>query len=466
MGRLMLIKNAEVWQNGTADVRIAGGLIAEIGTLAASEDEEVIDAKGAALLPGLHDHHIHMAATAMARMSVQCGPPDVNDERQLASALAKTGDGWIRGIGYHASVAGMLSTAVLDAMVPDRPLRIQDRSGRMWFFNSAGLEAMFAIVAPSPKLEREGGRYTGRLFDDDAWVRNSGLRGPPSFDRLSADLARYGITGVTDMSVANQPLTVAHFADQHARGALLQRAVIAGRLDLAEAEFGAVLRLGPAKLHLHEWAMPDYDETVAFVRSAHTQGRAVASHCTTEVELVFTLAALKEAGIQKGDRIEHAGIAPDHLIQEIADYGLNVVSQPIFIAERGDHYLADVEPHDHANLYRLASFLRAGVSLSAGSDAPYGSCDPWSSMRAAMSRLTIGGTVIGANEVLTKDQALALYLADPLDLSTMREIKVGAPADICLLDRTWAEARLTAGDVQMTISAGSIIYNRVDQAPT
>ena len=88
-------------------------------------------------------------------------------------------------------------------------------------------------------------------------------------------------------------------------------------------------------------------------------------------------------------------------------------------------------------------------------------------MRAAVSRRTDGGAVIGQDEALTPEAALALYLADPLDLRRQRAVAVGALADLCLLDRPWAQARdrLRAEDVAMTWIAGSIIHDRVDQAP-
>ncbi len=49
----------------------------------------------------------------------------------------------MRGIGYHESVLGTLPDArALDALVPDRPLAMQHRSGRMWLLNSAALDAL------------------------------------------------------------------------------------------------------------------------------------------------------------------------------------------------------------------------------------------------------------------------------------------------------------------------------------
>src|SRR5690606_20746043 len=76
---------------------------------------------------------------------------------------------WLRGIGYHEAVAGELQRDWLDAVLPERPLRIQHRSGRLWILNSAALAAL-APDADAP-LERSGGRWTGRLYDADDWLR-------------------------------------------------------------------------------------------------------------------------------------------------------------------------------------------------------------------------------------------------------------------------------------------------------
>lgn len=465
--RSVLIRNADIWRHGRGDVRLEGGLITEIGMLQPQAGEPVIDAQGGVLLPGLHDHHIHLAALAVARASIPCGPPEVSTSAQLAAALDRPGRDWLRGIGYHESVAGMLDAQTLDRWAPDRPVRIQHRSGRMWFLNSPALDLILSNTAAPPGLEREHGRWTGRLFDEDRWLRQALGSTPPSFAEISADLAAMGVTGLTDMSPANNGELAAHFAEEQGAGRLKQRVLLAGTLDLRDGRFSDRLMLGPLKLHLHENALPDLDETITLMRTGHAQGRAIAIHCTTETELVFALATLDAAGAAHGDRIEHAGVTPDHLLAEMQSLGLQVVSQPHFIAQRGDQYLRDVEPRDHPVLYRLAAFRRAGVTLAGGSDAPFGSHDPWLAMRAAISRRTREGRLIGEDEALSPEEALQLFIADPRDLRSERAIAKGSPADLCLLDRPWADARsrLQASDVRMTIIDGSIVYDRVDQSP-
>lgn len=464
----LLIRRADIAGFGPGDVRIEHGRIAAVApAMAAMDGEEVIDARGSALLPGLHDHHIHLAGLAVRAASVFCGPPKVDDEEALRTALARPGTGWIRAIGYHESVLGTLPTAMeLDRIVPDRPLRMQHRSGRMWLFNSVGLDVLLSCAAPPPGLEREAGQPTGRLFDEDDWLRATLGSRPPDFTHVSRQLASFGVTGLTDMSVHNDAAMAAHFTAQRKHGALLQHCVLAGRPELAQAT-PEEWELGPVKLHLHEAELPDFDATVRLIDTAHDQGRAIAVHCVSEVELIFALAALETARPRSGDRIEHASVTSPELLARMAQLGLGVCSQPHFIAERGDRYLLDVEPRHHADLYRLASLASASIALAGGSDAPFGQADPWAAMRAAVSRRTMGGAVIGPDEALTPEAALGLFLADPHDLGRQRRIAPGAPADLCLLDRPWNQARqrLLAEDVAMAIASGRIIHDRVNQPP-
>lgn len=464
----MLIRNAEIDGAGGADVRIEEGEIVAIGGIDPIDGEATVDARGGALLPGLHDHHIHLPALAAERASLRCGPPEVEDEAAFRARLSSaSGSGWIRGIGYHESVAGMLDAAALDGIMADRPVRIQHRTGRMWFLNSMALDLALRRTAPPPGLERIDGRYTGRLFDDDRWLRGAlGTRPPPLAD-VSATLSSYGITGVTEMSPANDLAMAAYYAREQAQRGLVQRCLLSGTLALADADFDARLRPGCAKLHLHEHDLPDHDAAIAFVRQAHERGWPVAVHCVTETELVFALSAFDTAGTVEGDRIEHASVAPDPLVAEMARLGLRVVSQPHFIAERGDRYLQDVDPRDIDALYRLKSFADAGIILAAGSDAPFGDADPWAAMRAATTRRTRDGRVIGPEEALSPEAALALFLADPSDLARRRRIAPGAAADLCLLDRPWRDARvrLLAGDVRMTLIGGAVTYDRTASRP-
>lgn len=435
----LLIVNAEVGGTANLDVRCRDGRVVEIGrALAASPSEDTHDARGGALLPGLNDHHIHLFALAAARRSVPCGPPAVTTRTELETALETApGDDWIRGVGYHESVAGMLDKQSLDEIRGDRPVRIQHRSGKMWFVNSEAARRL-DIETAHGQLFRLDGLLRERLAEDGDLVS--------AVEETSRLLAGYGITGITDATYTNDAATEARYRqlDVH------QRVNLMGDESLGT---------GSLKVMLDDAALPDLDSLQERVATAHRRGRPVAFHCVTRTELVFALAALRDAGTVPGDRIEHASLTDAQtmrLLQEVSgDQGnVTVVTQPNFIAERGDRYLRDVPGENHDDLYRCRGFLEAGIPLGGGTDSPYGDPDPWAAMRAAVERRTADGRIVGSDETLSPEQALQLFLT-PLDRpgGVPRRIVVGAAADFCILTKPWGEARhsLDAGLVSRTI---------------
>ncbi|MCB1675969.1 MAG: amidohydrolase family protein, partial [Halioglobus sp.] len=207
----MLIRAAEISGRHPVDLRCEEDRITELGaSLRRRRGEYQLDADGGALLPGLHDHHIHLYALAAARQSVDCGPPRVSSPGALARELRRAhlasggAADWMRGIGYHDSVAGPLDRWQLDRMVNDRPVRIQHRSGKLWMLNSVACAALDldrhrAEPLVESGIERDAsGRATGRLFRLDRWLRETlGSRDIPDLGRTSRQLAAMGITGVT-----------------------------------------------------------------------------------------------------------------------------------------------------------------------------------------------------------------------------------------------------------------------------
>lgn len=461
----MLIRNAEIHFSEHADLRIEDGVVVEIGAaLSAAPGETIIDAAGNSLLPGLHDHHLHFMAYAAALDSVSCGPPAISDARELGAALqAKAHEkfanpaAWLRGIGYHESVAGDIDRRWLDAVVPQLPVRIQHRSGRLWILNSRALELLGDLHATP--LEQLGGEFTGRLYDADGWLRERIGRQLPDVRRASQQLAHFGITGFTDTSPGNDAETFEQFAQLQRSGAIVQNVVLMGGAGLSACAAQPMLRAGATKVHMHDSELPDFSVLCATIRRSHADRRPVAIHCVTLTELVFSLTAFREAGTIDGDRIEHAAIAPPELVEQIAQLNLIVVTQPNFIEERGDVYLREVDPVDRPWLYRLRGFVDAGVRLAGSTDAPFGAANPWAAMQAAVTRKTKAGEVIGAAEALTPEAALELILGDPvLPGAGVNRIEVGSRADLCLLDRRWAQARvdLAAVGVRATLCDGKL----------
>jgi predicted amidohydrolase YtcJ len=215
------------------------------------------------------------------------------------------------------------------------------------------------------------------------------------------------------------------------------------------------------KFVVEDHALPTPDALVTAFTAARRAARPVAVHCVTRAALVLALVAWAEVGSAPGDRIEHGAVIPLELFEQIAALGLTVVTQPGFVHERGDRYLAEVEPDDRPHLYRCGSLLTAGIAVAGSTDAPFGPADPWLAMRTAIDRTTVGGQPLGRGEAVTPRVALARFLA-PLATpgGPARSVRVGAPGDLVLLDRSLdaALAEPSASHVRATWIGGMVMH--------
>jgi predicted amidohydrolase YtcJ len=453
----LLIHGCEVDGIGLLDVRIADDTVVEIASSLRPDGEEVLDARGGALIPGLHDHHLHLFALAADLQSVSCAPTVVPDRDALATVLrGAAASGPVRGTGYFETVAGPLDRDVLDALVPDVPVRVQHRSGAVWFLNSTALSAAGLLDSPDAAVERDAnGRATGRIVRGDHLLRGDAKL--PDLSAVGRLLASYGVTGVTDATPRLDVATVIALHQAQDSGALPQRMLLLGASLEAEQARGV-----PWKVVVDELVGLNPVGLVDEIVAAHDAGRPVAIHCTSRVETVLAATTLLDVGAIAGDRLEHAGILPRDLDSVLAQAGVTVVTQPHFITERGDDYLINVEPDDHDLLYRCGSLIAAGVPVGFGTDAPYGRADPWTVIAAATTRRTESGVVIAPPEQIGTRRALRAFLGGGLSPGGLaRRLQVGARADLCLLDvpLDTVLAEPVADHVAATIVGGQIVFS-------
>jgi predicted amidohydrolase YtcJ len=476
---------------GRVDVRIADGRVERIAPrIVPATGDEVIEADGASVIPGLHDHHVHLLAWAAELSSVSVDPARVLDAAALGGVLraAPGGPGtWVRATGYHESIAGVLDRDALDALVGDRPIRIQHRSGALWMLNTRALELLQIeadgrsdgsrqhgpSLGPLPDgLEREnGGRPTGRLWRADRWLHERRIalapEPPPDLGPIGRRAAAAGVTGFTDATPDLDAEGLDVLLDAHARGVLPQRLHLMGdaartgaRIERPRAGFDQTeVTVGPRKRLLDDDRLPPLETLVEWVTDAHRRRVPVALHCVTRTQAALAVAAWHEAGTRPGDRMEHGAVLGQDLVAALATLGVTVVTQPGFLRSRGDRYLADVETDDHPDLWRLRSLLDAGVEVGLSSDAPLGSDDPWTNIRAAALRSTLAGSVITPGESVPPRLALSLFCGEARRPGRVRTIEPGSPADLVVLRGRIDEA-LDAGPagVRATIVGGRVVY--------
>jgi predicted amidohydrolase YtcJ len=458
----LLIHDAQVGLDGRVDVTLRDGRVASIQPKTDRHPgQDGIDGRGGWLIPGLHDHHIHLAATAAALTSVICGPPEVSSVRDLRLALRRAAaavppGAWIRGIAYHESVAGELDRFAIDRWESQHPVRIQHRSGALWMLNSAAVQLLQLAPDRDPGVERTAvGVPTGRLWRADHLLQG---RAPdvPDTTAIARRLLGLGVTGVTDATPDIDDTGLA----------LLERAARAGlqvcSLGLSRPQPRSPVAVGPRKIIIDDPLQLNVTDLVREISRTHRMHRGVAIHCVSVDSLLLALTALEEVGVDRADRLEHVAWAGPAELRRMRDLGVRVVTQPSFIADRGDSYLqmASVGPEHDGWLYRYRSLLSRGIPVAPSSDAPYGEIDPWRVLRCARDRQASSGRTIGAQEQVEVPVTLAGYLSSALAPGgPVRRIAQGENAHMCLLHVPREEAIRSpdSGLVRLTVVRGQVV---------
>ena len=360
----MLIRRPRCWTATVTDIRV-GARIDEVGDgLVAGQGEGVLYAGGGTVLPGLHDHHVHLRSAASALDSFFVGPPGVSTKAQLAQLLSNA-DAGPRRVDSRRRLSRVGRRRA-------GPGRSRCRGAR-----HSGAHPAPQRCAVDPQLRRRwaGSAWpnipTGACAAPTAAGRTRCSGAKPTWPNSAAESPRPASPGVTDATPDLDADDMVSLLVAHRRG-----------------EFRPRLRfLAPGKKILHDDRL-DLDSLTEWIADQHSDGRPVAVHCVTAAQLVVTIAALRAAGSHPLDRIEHAAVVPDDNLADLADLGVTVVTQPNFVAERGDQYLADVPAAEHGQLWRVASLLKAAVPVALSTDMPFGHGDPWTAMRAAVHRTT------------------------------------------------------------------------------
>ncbi|MFE4635771.1 amidohydrolase [Streptomyces sp. NPDC056773] len=152
-----------------AAVAVADGRILAVADAAtvrslADADTEIVDLAGGLLVPGFQDAHVHPVVAGVQMLGC-----DLSEERTIdgylavvaAFAAAHPDAAWIRGGGWSMDVfpGGTPTRALLDAVVPDRPVLLTNRDGHGAWVNTRALAvAGVDRTTPDPadgRIERE-----------------------------------------------------------------------------------------------------------------------------------------------------------------------------------------------------------------------------------------------------------------------------------------------------------------------
>ncbi|MGO8960993.1 MAG: amidohydrolase [Streptosporangiaceae bacterium] len=203
---------------GTA-VRVRDGRITAVNSLAPPRRATVVDLAGGTLLPGFIDAHVHpvSAGDQLRRCDLSAATSLPEYLTIIARyAAANPGDDWITGGGWSldAFPGGVPTAAVLDDLVPGRPVFLPNRDGHGAWVNSAAM-ALAGIdtstLDPADgRIERDAsGKPIGMLQEGatDLVARLIPAATEDDWDRAlragQARLLAVGITGWQDAIVGH-----------------------------------------------------------------------------------------------------------------------------------------------------------------------------------------------------------------------------------------------------------------------
>jgi len=178
-------------------------------------DTRVIDLEGKLLLPGFHDAHVHLMYGGFVETRCNLtGVASIDQVRELLEDCAldpgSGEEGWILGGNWDREPfpGGVPDRALLDEVIPDRPVLLDSADGHSVWLNSLGLElAGIDRDTPDPPqglIDRDPdtGEPTGVLSEKAMGLAHSMVPEQSLEERLTAlDTAaalahRYGVTAI------------------------------------------------------------------------------------------------------------------------------------------------------------------------------------------------------------------------------------------------------------------------------
>lgn len=224
------------WSNAMA---VSKGVIIALGDAASVEGMKgpttrVVDLGGAAVLPGVHDMHIHPVSAG--RQYLECpirrGAPPPEIKQIVAACVAKRKPGeWIVGRGWDNAVfkGAVQDKSFLDIIAPNNPVYLSAETGHSYWANSLALKlAGITRDTPNPLngvVERDAkGEPNGMLRETagalvtakiPAYTREQNEEGAR---RAQQELLSFGITSIQDAAADKDTMTA--FTDLADKGEL------------------------------------------------------------------------------------------------------------------------------------------------------------------------------------------------------------------------------------------------------
>ncbi len=479
----MLIINAKVYtvdaQNSVADaIAIRGDKIAAVGT---TDDlkrrytsENILDAKGKTVVPGLIDSHGHVSGLGSSLTELNLvGTASVQQIAEMVAkkaASSKPGQ-WIRGRGWDqnnwsgkSKEKPFPTASMLDKSSPNNPVILFRVDGHAVWLNSQALAIVEAASEANPRIaDVEGGRIvrdaagkpTG-IFIDNAV--STVMKSVPVYSKGEVQHAialalqeclKYGLTSVHDMGIDEEDysayrelldsnrLPIRVYAAIGGDGDLWQQFLLTGPLIDSRRHFftvrsikmyidGALGSRGAALIAPYSDDPGNRGLTVNSFETLHTvasealaHGFQVCTHAIGDRGNNIVLNAYEQALQQNPSRardarlrIEHAQVLDPSDIPRFKKLGVIPSMQPTHCTSDMRWAEARLGPVRVRGAYAWRSLLDDGNIIPGGSDFPVESPNPLLGFYAAITRQDQNGLPRNAEDVVRSFQLSAEGIKD------------------------------------------------------
>jgi predicted amidohydrolase YtcJ len=506
----LAIYNGKVWRHASSATAIA--VVGEVIKAVGSDEEirvlcdgrtDVIDARGATVLPAFNDAHVHflMASRSLGELDLYGAETQPEVERRIAGYAANQRTGWVVGRGwfYSAFPGGMPTVGLLDRLVPDRPAYLESFDAHTGWANTRALE-ISGVVSPGMLKEAAMLGVTRhipvRTRAEELDVLRAGMRVAAAQGIGSVQEAGEGLDQLKLWSALQEAgdLTLrVRLAFDMVPG--LDSRAWEKRLDLYEQarrqdgwiSTGILKAFADGVVESRTAALTEPyegttelgeplwgpDELAAAVRAADARGWQVQVHAIGDAAIRQALDAFAGTTPGRRHRVEHIEAPSPRDIGRFAELGVIASMQPQH-AEPNRNLLEvwapNLGPARAAGGWPWGSIQRSGGRLAFGTDWPVVPLDVAASLHMAVNRQTRAGEPAGGwqpNERLTLDEAIAAWTAGSAYAEhaerSKGELRSGMLADIVTLDRDLEaapEPELAKFTVAATIVGGLVVYRR------
>ena len=504
-------------------VAIANGRFTAVGETdrirrRAGPHTTILDLKGQTVIPGLADDHLHDGGG---------GPGvDLSRARSLADVLAaiaagvkhsQAGEVVVTNSDWHEAQLREQRLPYrrdLDTVAPDHPVVVV-RGGHEYILNSAALKKWNITrdtpPVPGGRITRDaGGDLNGELIDRAKSLVRLPPAPPLTIAALQQQHRKLNAAGLTSIRYPGAPVEQYRLLQEmQARTALTIRVSQLLRLgaDSATAMRGAIaatnvkpdegdewLRIGGMKLAVDGgfeggWMREPYAEPwgeggtfrgvntmpqaayTEVVKELNRLGWRVATHAVGDAAIDEVLAAYEAASAERsiaGRRwtIEHGFIPEPDQFPRMKALGLVISAQ--------DHlYLAGPSLVKYWGTARAAwttpvrAYLDRGFTVAGGTDSPVVPYPPLWVFYHFVTRDTISGGVLGADQKVSRTEALRVMTINNAYLTFEERVKgsiePGKLADLVVLPEdilTCPEKHLERMQVELTMVGGKVVYRR------